>query len=76
MQDSSLYLGKANLMQKICKRGQRFVLKVVKSLGKNSNEFIFGQIRTSQNPRGNTAVLHRYFKHLMQCTGMLAWFLD
>ena len=58
MQDSSLYLGKANLMQKIGKG----VLKVVKSLGKNSNEFIFGQIRTSQNPRGNTAVLHGYVR--------------
>ena len=61
MQDSSLFLGKANLMQKICKRGPQTV-KVVKSLGKNSNEFIFGQIRTSQNPRGNTAVLHRYVR--------------
>ena len=60
MQDSSLFLGKANLMQKICKRGPQTV-KVVKSLGKNSNEFIFGQICTSQNPRGDTAVLHRYF---------------
>ena len=36
MQDCSLYPGKANLMQKMCKR----ILKVVKSLGKNFNEFI------------------------------------
>ena len=39
MQDNSLYLTKANLMQKICKRGPQTV-KVVKSLGKNFNEFI------------------------------------
>ena len=36
MQDCSLYLKKANVMQKSYKR----VLKVVKSLGKNFNEFI------------------------------------
>ena len=39
MQDCSLYLGKANLMQKICKMGPQTV-KVVKSLGKNFNELI------------------------------------
>ena len=37
MQDCSLCLGKANLMQKKIVKG---VLKVVKSLGKNFNEFI------------------------------------
>ena len=50
MQDCGLYLGKANSMQKICNR----VLKVVKFLGKNLTNLSFGQIRPSQNPRGNT----------------------
>ena len=57
MQDCSLYLGKANFMQKICKR----VLKVVKSLGKNFSEFIIWEIRVSQNPRGNADMVPYYF---------------
>ena len=57
MQDCSLYLGKANLMQRIRKRGPQTV-KIVKSLGKISVNILFGQICTGQNPRGNTVLHH------------------
>ena len=51
MQDCSLYLGKANLLQKISKRGPQsseifgqlvcgLYFAILKSLGKNFNEFI------------------------------------
>ena len=57
MQDCSLYLAKANLMQKICERGPQSS----EIFGRNFNEQMnlsFGQIRSSQYPRGNTAI-HR-----------------
>ena len=48
MQDCSLHLEKANLMQKICKRIPcNFWAKI-------SMKISFGQVGTSQNLRGNT----------------------
>ena len=51
MQDCSLYLGKANLMQKNCKKGPQ---RSENLWAKTSMNLSFGLIRTSQNPRGNT----------------------
>ena len=71
MQDCSLNLGKANLVQKNCKKGPQS-----SEMFKNFNGFrlSFGQIRTSQNPRGNTAhvtrILHLilfYCLHKLDC---------
>ena len=45
MQDCSLYLGKANLMRKICKRGPQSS----EILGKNCNEFIIGSVYFTGN---------------------------